>query len=199
MNKGYQSLTKNQIDINLFLKENDNEKTQEKVEEENKKINDSKTNKGNESQSLLKMSYNDQNNELSEMYNRDINGSFNSNDNTDLYNPFNDIIKKLPFYIRVIKALDLFDNINILTQLSNKYYNSNNIKSLYLIRFVLMIMNIIYQLVYSQMELPYRGFINKDFYNNIFFVYLNLLVISLLSESKAVFNGYNDFCLFLFI
>ena len=172
LNKGYQSLTKNQIDINLFLKENDNEKTQEKVEEENKKINDSKTNKGNESQSLLKMSYNDQNNELSEMYNRDINGSFNSNDNTDLYNPFNDIIKKLPFYIRVIKALDLFDNINILTQLSNKYYNSNNIKSLYLIRFVLMIMNIIYQLVYSQMELPYRGFINKDFYNNIFFVFI---------------------------
>ena len=33
-----------------------------------------------------------------------------------------------------------------------------------------MIMNIIYQLVYSQMELPYRGFINKEFYNSGFFI-----------------------------
>ena len=172
-NKGYQSCTKKRIDIDSFIKERNesaDEKINKKEEDEDKKINDSKNDERKESLSLLKMKYNDQSNEFSEIYNREINGSFNSNDNLDLYNPFNDNIKKLPFYIRVIKALDLFDNINILTELSNKYYNSNNIKRLYLIRFVLMIMNIIYQLVYSQMELPYRGFINKDFYNSRFFV-----------------------------
>lgn len=172
-NKGYQTFLKNQFDIDSIIsqrKENDNENSKKEVENEDMKINDSRNDERKESLSLLKMKYNDQSNELSEIYNRNFNGSFNSNDNAELYNPFNDNIKKLPFYIRLIKAFDLFDNINILTQLSNKYYNSNNIKSLYLIRFVVMIMNIIYQLVYSQMELPYRGFINKEFYNSKFFI-----------------------------
>ena len=160
LNKGYQSLIKNQLDIGFFMKE------------ENKNNEEAKNNsrKG----SLLTMKLNASNNELSEIYNRQINGSFNSNDNLDLYNPFNDNIKKLPFYIRVIKALDLFDNINILVQLSNKYYNSHNLKSLYLIRFILMIMSIIYQLVFAQMELPYRGFINAEFYKDLNFIFIKL-------------------------
>ena len=171
-NKGYQSLAKKELDLDSFIKERkeSNDEKDNKKGEDDMKINDSKNDDRKESLSLLNMKYNDQNNELSEIYNRDINGSFN--DNIDLFNPFNDYIKKLPLHYRVMKAFDLFDNISTLTQLSNKYYNSNNIKRFYLIRFVLMIMNIVYQLVYSQMELPYKDFINKDFYNSFAFVFI---------------------------
>jgi hypothetical protein len=120
------------------------------------------------------MKLNDQSNQLSEIYNRKINGSLNSNDNSDLYKPFNDNIKELPPFFKLMKSLDLFDNINILIQLSNKYYNSHNLKSLYLIRFILMIMSIIYQLVFAQMELPYRGFINAEFYKDLNFIFIKL-------------------------
>jgi len=166
-NKGYQSLVKNKIEIGQLI---DDEK---KNDDDNKK-NEEKENGSRKESSLLKMTLNEQSNNFSEIYNKKINGSFNSNDNLDLYNPFNDNLKKIPFYWRIVKTLDFFDNINILTQLSNKYYNSHNIKSLYLIRLVLMLMSIIYQLVYSQMELPYRGIIYDTFYKFPAFILIKL-------------------------
>ena len=166
INKGYQSLAKNKIEIGQLI--NDGKKS----DDENK--NEEKENNSRKESSLLKMTLNDQSNNFSEIYNKKINGSFNSNDNLDLYNPFNDNIKKIPFYWRIIKMVDFFDNINILIQLSNKYYNSHNIKSLYLIRLVIMMMSIIYQLVYSQMELPYRGIIYDTFYKFPIFIFIKL-------------------------
>ena len=167
LNKGYQSLAKNKKEIGQLTDD------VKKSDDESKK-NEEKENDSRKESSLLKMTLNDQSNNFSELYNKKINGIFNSNDNSDLYNPFTDNIKKIPIYWRIIKALDFFDNMNILSKLSNKYYNSHNIKTLYLIRFVLMMMSIIYQIVYSQMELPYRGIIFGTFFKNPIFIFIKL-------------------------
>ena len=65
----------------------------------------------------------------------------------NLYNPFSDKEKEFHTPIKVMKIFDLFDNLKILSTHSNKYYNSNRINSLYFIRFLLMIMSIIYQIM----------------------------------------------------
>ena len=61
-----------------------------------------------------------------------------------LYNPLSDKEKNFPILLKIMKMFDLFDNLKILSSNSNKYYNSNRIKNLYFIRFLLMIMTIIY-------------------------------------------------------
>ena len=52
----------------------------------------------------------------------------------DLYNPFHDGEKDLPIKWKIMKALDLFDNIKLLISVSNGYYNSCGIKRIYFIK-----------------------------------------------------------------
>ncbi len=179
--KNYKKKSKiNSITPNIEDKENENERLN-KENEENKKIKpiDNQTNDINKKQSasLLAMDYNENINDISSAYNQSINRSDVSND-IGLYNPFNDNEKKYPLYLKIIKILDFFDNVNILSTLSNRYYNSYQIKRLYLIRFVLMIMTILYQLVYSQMDLPYRNFVKREFYIKAAFILIKFCINS---------------------
>ena len=84
--------------------------------------------------------------DYSSSYNSDINESIVSEDE-NLYNPFEDKVKNFPLLMKILKWLDLFDNIKVLSTNSNKYYNSKNIKGLYIIRFFLMLMFIIHQMM----------------------------------------------------
>ena len=94
----------------------------------------------------------------------------------NLYNPFSDKEKEFHTPIKVMKIFDLFDNLKILSTNSNKYYNSNRINSLYLIRFFLMIMSIIYQIMNTQVDLPTKNYYNFEFYSNFFFILIKLCV-----------------------
>ena len=165
----------NNVLFNEFNEEsklNEENKTANNIEKVNKETN---LEGKKPTSSIFSMKINDNSSELSEIYNKNINGIFGAND-SDLYNPFNDNMKKLPIFLKIIKAIDFFDNINILSYLSNKFYNSNNLNNLYLIRFVLMIMIIVYQIVYLQIDLPYRNFTNYTFYNHPFFVLIKFCI-----------------------
>ena len=94
----------------------------------------------------------------------------------NLYNPISDKEKYFPVYLKILKIFDLFDNLKILSSNSNKYYNSSRIKSLYILRFLLMIMSIIQQIMYIQIDLPSKNYFNGDFYSSYTFVLIKLCI-----------------------
>ena len=98
-------------------------------------------------------------------YNIDINENIVS-EGEILYNPISDNEKKYPNWLKFVKIFDLFDNIKLLSTNSNKYYTSQRIKNLYIIRFFLMLMIVVYQFMYTQTILPSKNFYNADFYSS---------------------------------
>lgn len=178
INEGYQV---------YFTKKQDKKKLgsseQKKMPSEKEKLNKEKNqeddedndDKGKGNSSLLSMQYNEKDSDISDFYNQSITGSKNVNDELILYNPFVDEVK-YPLYAKIIKIFDFYDNVNILSVLSNSYYNSFQINRLYLIRLILMLMSIMYQIVYTQLDLPYRYYINPYFYKNINFIIIKFCV-----------------------
>ena len=129
--------------------------------------------------------------DYSSSYNSDINESIISEDE-NLYNPFEDKVKNFPLLMKILKWLDLFDNIKVLSTNSNKYYNSKNIKSLYIIRFFLMLMFIIHQIMYTQIYLPTKNFYNVEFYSHNAFILVKFCINASIFwiTLDAVFFGY---------
>ena len=129
--------------------------------------------------------------DYSSSYNYDINESIISEDE-NLYNPFEDKVKNFPLLMKILKWLDLFDNIKVLSTNSNKYYNSKNIKSLYIIRFFLMLMFIIHQIMYTQIYLPTKNFYNVEFYSHNAFILVKFCINASIFwiTLDAVFFGY---------
>ena len=129
--------------------------------------------------------------DYSSSYNSDINESIISEDE-NLYNPFEDKVKNFPLLMKILKWLDLFDNIKVLSTNSNKYYNSKNIKSLYIIRFFLMLMFIIHQIMYTQIYLPTKNFYNVEFYTHNAFILVKFCINASIFwiTLDAVFFGY---------
>ncbi len=129
--------------------------------------------------------------DYSSSYNTDINESIISEDE-NLYNPFEDKVKNFPLLMKILKWLDLFDNIKVLSTNSNKYYNSKNIKGLYIIRFFLMLMFIIHQMMYTQIYLPTKNFYNVEFYSHNAFILVKFCINASIFwiTLDAVFFGY---------
>ena len=129
--------------------------------------------------------------DYSSSYNSDINESIVSEDE-NLYNPFEDKVKNFPLLMKILKWLDLFDNIKVLSTNSNKYYNSKNIKGLYIIRFFLMLMFIIHQIMYTQIYLPTKNFYNVEFYSHNAFILVKFCINASIFwvTLDAVFFGY---------
>ena len=129
--------------------------------------------------------------DLSFSFNSDINENIIS-EGENLYNPFEDKEKNFPTYLKIIKILDFFDNLKILSTNSNKYYNSKDIKNLFIIRFFLMIMCIVHQFMCTQIYLPSKNFYNVEFYSNPFFFLIKFCVngSTFWITLDAVFFGY---------
>ena len=172
MNKGYRGYYADQEEKKL-KNTNENKNLIKKKEGKDDELNNSQERKINSS--LLAIQFNENSEDISSFYSESLNGS-NIDDDINLYNPFIDSEKKYPWYLKIMKTFDFYDNVNTLSVLSNKYYNSYQIKRLYIIRCLLMIMIIIYQIVYSQMELPYRYYIKNSFYNSYRFILVKLCV-----------------------
>ena len=158
----------------LNKEKKEKEDLQNSINDDNDNDNDKKVTP-TPSPSLLSMQYREKENNISSFYNQSINGSL-VNDDLNLYNPFIENEVKYPLYIKIIRIFDFYDNVYILSVLSNKYYNSFKINRLYLIRLVLMFMSIMYQLVYAQLDLPYRYYINPGFYKDYYFIFIKLSI-----------------------
>jgi hypothetical protein len=153
----------------ISLSEKDEKEEQDKdINNINRAINYTNT-------SIISSSFSEKYDDASMAYNEIIYRN-PASDEANLYNPFSDNEKKYPFYLKLIKVLDFFDNVYILSNLTNRYYNSFEIRRLYFIRFVLMIMSIVYQLIYAQMDLPYRNFVKYNFYTSPFFIIIKLCI-----------------------
>jgi hypothetical protein len=213
MNKGYKQyyvskLNKGKRGTIASISESKDEKNEgEKIDKEEEKGNkedekDDKNGKKDRSEfsedlnqsSLINMKFNDKE-DLFSFYNRSINATFTT-DEINLYNPFVDIEKEFPLWLKILKSLDFFDNVNILCELSNRYYNSFQIRRLYILRFGLMIMCIVHQIVYSQLDLPYRYYMKNDFYKRFLFTIVKFCVNSstFWITLDAVFIGYKMMC-----
>ena len=174
MNKGYagyfdEKHKRKKTEEIINLPEKDEKEEQDKdINNINRAINFTNT-------SIISSNFNENNDDASMAYNEIIYRNAAS-DEADLYNPFSDNEKKYPFYLKLIKVFDFFDNVYILSTLTNKYYNSFHIRRLYFIRFIIMIMSIVYQLIYSQIDLPYRNFVKISFYSSPFFIIIKLCI-----------------------
>ena len=178
---------------------NDDEEEDKKPEQEDENSDKDEKKDKNElrddlNQSSLLKEFNSKNEEFSSLYNKNINNTFS--DEVNLYNPFVDTEKEFPKWLKIMKSFDFFDNVNILCVLSNRYYNSFQIKRLYLIRFVIMIMCIVYQIIYSQLDLPYRYYIKNNFYRSPLFIIIKCCINSstFWITLDAVIVGYKMMC-----
>ena len=147
----------------------------EEVNLEDTSIDDIKSEISNKDISFLSQKTADKYLDQSFAYNNDINEIIIS-EGENMYNPIDDKEKKLPNYLKILKIFDFFDNLKILSNNSNRYYNSKSIKSLYIIRFFLMIMSVILQIIYTQIFLPTKNFYNFEFYSSPVFIFIKLCI-----------------------
>ena len=80
------------------------------------------------------------------------------------YNPKNDMESKYPFYLRVVKYFDLFNNINILGSKRNRYYNDNDIDCLCLLKSIVLFYVILSETIRMLIILPNPSFFDYKFY-----------------------------------
>ena len=114
-------------------------------------------------------------NNENKVYNKLIYGSSRVEE-LNLYNPFCDNEDKYPFWLKFVKLMDFFDGINLLSSLTNKYYNSYYIKRIYILRFAIMMMCIIFKLMYCQIELPTKNFLTYNFYTDYKFIFIKFCI-----------------------
>ena len=173
LNKGYKGYVSDREG-----KTDEDKKTTSKMKKENEDAttDDVKSEMSNkDTMSFLSQKSTDKYLDQSSAYNNDINEVILS-EGENLYNPIDDKEKKLPNYLKLLKLFDFFDNLRILSNNSNKYYNSKSIKSLYIIRFFLMLMSVILQIIYTQIFLPTKNFYNFEFYSSILFILVKLCI-----------------------
>jgi hypothetical protein len=107
-------------------KEKEDEKNEKRYlidkEDENENENKKEYEKNLEETKSLSERIRENNNDKREIYLDYIYGSSSKNEH-NLYNPFYDNQDKYSLYLKIVKCIDLIDNIKILIKLTNKYYN----------------------------------------------------------------------------
>lgn len=139
-------------------------------EEENKiKINEKKINNDVN---------NNINNDVKDAYFEYIYG-ISLKEEENLYNPFHDYQDNFPLILKLMKIIDLIDNIKLLLfSISNKYYNSCKIKRIYFLKFFVMLMSVTLKLFINQIELPTKSFLIGEAYKRRFFFLIKICVFS---------------------
>ena len=175
-NKGYERCikkNKNKKNIDELIIDSNNEKI-------NKDDNKNENEENEESLSSDKIKSLKGNNTKVELENEYFRYTYgiSTKEEDDLFNPFYDSEKDLPILIKIIKVLDLFDNIKYLISVSNKYYNSCCIKRIYLIKMLVLVSSITLQLLLSQTVLPPTSFLNASVYTQKAFFVIKISVFS---------------------
>ena len=176
------SLIYMQSDKGDYINEKDEDDNENKKLKETTKIINNKS---------LNSKANENNSEIKEIYISYIYGKTSKNE-INLFNPFYDNQDKYPLYLKCIKFIDLFDNIKTLITFSNKYYNSYNIKRIYFLKFVVMFMSVILNLMIFQIKFPTKNFLVYDFYTSPLFFMVKACTFSTVFwiTLDAVTTGY---------
>ena len=179
-NKGYERLIpeqdKNKLNSNEYNKDIDKEKIENDylIDEKNKESEEieEKEEKFKSSKSSSSKDFELENDYIKYIY------GISTKEEGDLYNPFHDSEKDLPIKWKIMKALDLFDNIKLFISVSNRYYNSCGIKRIYFIKIVVMLFSITLQLMINQTQLPPKSFLATNLYTSFLFFSVKICVFS---------------------
>ena len=179
-NKGYERLIpeqdKSKLNSNEYNKDIDKEKIENDslIDEKNKESEEieEKEEKFKSSKSSSSKDFELENDYIKYIY------GISTKEEGDLYNPFHDSEKDLPIKWKIMKALDLFDNIKLFISVSNRYYNSCGIKRIYFIKIVVMLFSITLQLMINQTQLPPKSFLATNLYTSFLFFSVKICVFS---------------------
>ena len=160
-------------------KEKEDEKNEKRylIEKEDENENKKEYEKNLEETKSLSERIRENNNDKREIYLDYIYGSSSKNEH-NLYNPFYDNQDKYSLYLKIVKCIDLIDNIKILIKLTNKYYNSCNIKKIYFLKFIVMFMTVVLKVMLSQIRMPSKNFLVYNFYLSPFFILIKFCIFS---------------------
>ena len=100
----------------------------------------------------------------------------NKNDDSIQYNPYFDNEGDFPIKFKILKLLDLFDNINNYSTQYNRFFNSNRINSLITVKVIIMYFLIYYHILDTNNRLPGKNFLVKDFYTSLLFFMVKLSI-----------------------
>ena len=173
MDKGYERWV---FDRNEKIMSNREKEKENIIQDEEKKENEKKEESFHNKLELTKAN-NIRDSELREAYFEYIYG-ISSKEENNLYSPFHDMQDNFPIYIKIIKILDLIDNIKLLLSVSNKYYNSCGIKRIYILKILTIFMTISLKLMISQLEIPSKSFLVYNFYKDFSFFITKICIFS---------------------
>ena len=156
-----------------LINDNDNDNNNNDNNNDNKNNSDESDIKRLSTKESTKSS--EKNVDIATFYNRVINENIISEEE-NLYNPFKSKEKKYPTYLKIIKLFDLFDNLYLMSSYSNRDYNAKNITIFYLLRFFIMQMNVIHQIMYTQIYYPTKNYYNIEFYSSPLFVFIKFCI-----------------------
>ena len=90
---------------------------------------------------------------------------------TGEYNPLYDNTSDFPLYLRLVRFLDLLNDIMLLTSTRNRYYNDNGLEVINFLRVITLYFYIFSNIFTTILALPSKDILNKAFFasNSLFF------------------------------
>ena len=114
---------------------------------------------------------------ISDDYTDEVNQEFNLKGE---YDPKFDFEPNFPFYIRIIKCLDLFNNISTFMKKRNRYYNEKNINILCSIKSILLFYHIYTETIRVLIRLPNTNSFDYSYYSSLSFLLFKRSTYSLI-------------------
>ena len=96
-------------------------------------------------------------------FNREKLISFNDDSNISEYDPNYDFSSSFPFYLRIMRFFDLFNDIHYFFSRRNRYFNDNGLESLNFMKAIILYLIIFTNTFNSLMVLPSKDILNKSF------------------------------------
>ena len=139
---------------------------------------------------------NDENSENN--FNKEKLISFNDDQNISEYNPNFDFTSSFPFYLRIMRFLDLFNDIHFFFSRRNRYFNDNGLESLNFMKAIILYLIIFSNTFNSLMVLPSKDILNLNFFRS---YSINFYLLSNVSLNYWIFleAAYTSYKLLIFI
>ena len=105
--------------------------------------------------------------------------NLDENSNVNEYHPNFDLTSSFPKKLRVIRFLDFFNDVMLLTTKRNRYYNDNGLESINFVRSIILYFLIFSNTFNSLFALPSKDILNKSFFTSYFIFIYRLSIHSL--------------------
>lgn len=123
---------------------------------------------------------------------------FNEDSNISEYNPNFDFTSSFPFYLRIMRFFDLFNDIHFYFSRRNRYFNDNGLESLNFMKAIILYLIIFSNTFNSLLVLPSKDILNISFFNSFS---INFYLLSNVSLNYWIFleAAYTSYKLLVFI